>query len=230
MPRWRPAGVRDALVVVLTVTTGAVDAASFLALGNVFSSVITGNMVLLGVSAGTGSGRLALHAGVALAGYSAGVLVGAPVAAQRAGRATWPASVTVTLAVELCILVAFSIGWELTGGHPRGGLQLILLVTLAISMGLQSAAVRQLGQMSTTYLTSTLTGVLAGLVTRGKIEARSRSLGVLAAIIVGAVAGAVAANTGPGWLPLAILIPLAVVIVTSVVRFKSVREGLAADG
>jgi len=43
--------MRDSLVVLLTVTTGAVDAASFLALGHVFGSVITGNLVLRGVAA-----------------------------------------------------------------------------------------------------------------------------------------------------------------------------------
>ena len=38
---------RDALVVVLGLTTGAVNAVTFLRLGNVFSSVLTGNLVLL---------------------------------------------------------------------------------------------------------------------------------------------------------------------------------------
>lgn len=70
--------VRDTLVVLLTLTTGAVDAASFLALGKVFGGVITGNMVLLGIAAGTGGTSLAIHSGVALAGYSLGVIAGAP--------------------------------------------------------------------------------------------------------------------------------------------------------
>src|SRR5947209_10995839 len=94
--------IRDSLVVLLTVTTGAVDAASFLALGNVFGSVITGNMVLLGVAAGTGRPELAVHSGVALAGYVAGVAAAAPVSAGARAVAspdgrdrTWPPSVTI---------------------------------------------------------------------------------------------------------------------------------------
>src|SRR5690242_21103243 len=88
---------RDSLVVLLTLTTGAVDVTSFLALGNVFSSVVTGDMVLLGAAAGTGRPELAVHSGVALAGYLAGVLAGAPVAARRHHAAgAWPPSVTVT--------------------------------------------------------------------------------------------------------------------------------------
>ena len=99
--------MRDSLVVVLTLTTGAVDVTSFLALGNVFSSVVTGDLVLLGAAAGTGRPELAVHSGVALAGYLAGVMAGAPLAVRwHHASGTWPPSVTVTLAVELVILVA----------------------------------------------------------------------------------------------------------------------------
>lgn len=222
------APIRDSLVVVLTLTTGAVDAASFLALGNVFGSVITGNMVLLGVAAGTGRSALAVHSGVALAGYMAGVAVGAPLAVRQASDdgATWPPSVTVTLLVELGVLSAFSVVWELAGSAPRGTLQLALVFVLAAAMGLQAAAVRRLGQMSTTYLTSTLTGLVAGLVTTSKPDGMTRSLGVLAAIVAGAAVASVILKTGPAWLPAAVLIPLGLVIVSSVAGFEWVREHL----
>lgn len=219
--------IRDSLVVVLTVTTGAVDATSFLALGSVFSSVVTGNIVLLGVAAGTGRPELAVHSGVALAGYVAGVLAGAPLAAQRHhASGTWPPSVTVTLAVELVILVAFTVGWELAGTHPSGGGQLALVAVLAAAMGLQAAAVRRLGQMSTTYLTSTLTALVAGLVTGSKPDGMARSIGVLIAIIVGAIAASVLLEEARAWVPLLILVPLGLVIVVSVAGFEWVRDHL----
>ena len=220
--------VRDALVVLLTLTTGAVDAASFLALGTVFSSVITGNMVLLGVAAGTGRSELAVHSGVALAGYCAGVLLGAPIAARRPrGTWTWPPSVTVTLVVEFGVLVAFAVGWELAGAHPPNSAQLALVALLAAAMGMQGAAVRQLGQMSSTYLTSTLTGVLAGLVTRSKPEGLARSVGVLAAIIMGAFAGSIVAKLAWAWLPAVVLVPLGAVVALSLAGFQRVRSHLA---
>jgi uncharacterized membrane protein YoaK (UPF0700 family) len=222
--------IRDSLVVLLTLTTGAVDAASFLALGNVFSSVITGNMVLLGVAAGTGRPELAVHSGVALAGYVAGVLVGAPLAAaqeQHAKAGPWPPSVTVALTVELVILAVFSAGWELAGTHPSGAVQLTLVAVLAAAMGLQAAAVRRLGQMSTTYLTSTLTGVVAGLVTGSKPDGLARSLGVLVTIVLGAIAASVLLEEARAWLPLVILLPLGLVIVASVAGFEWVRDHLA---
>jgi uncharacterized membrane protein YoaK (UPF0700 family) len=219
--------IRDSLVVLLTLTTGAVDATSFLALGSVFSSVVTGDMVLLGAAAGTGRPELAVHSGVALAGYLAGVMAGAPLAARRDhATGTWPPSVTVTLAVELVILVAFSIGWELAGTHPSGGGQLALVAVLAAAMGLQAAAVRHLGQMSTTYLTSTLTALIAGLVTGSKPDGMARSLGVLATLIIGAIAASILLEEARAWVPLVILVPLGLVIVASVAGFEWVRDHL----
>lgn len=67
---------RDLLVVVLTLTTGALDAVSYLRLGKVFSSVITGNLALLGVAARQRDAVLMLNGGLALAGYVCGVLAG----------------------------------------------------------------------------------------------------------------------------------------------------------
>jgi len=203
--------------VLLTVTTGAVDAACFLHLGNVFASVITGNLVLLGVAAATQSGSLAIHGGTALAGYSAGVLIGAPIATRRArGGETWPLSVTVTLAAEFCVLAGFSAGWELTGGSPGSAARLLLIAALAIAMGIQSAAVRELGGVPTTYLTGTLTAVISELATRARGPGLARSVGVLAAIVSGAVAGGVVAEHAPAWLPAVILAPLAAVVIASI--------------
>jgi len=219
--------IRDSLVVLLTLTTGAVDVTSFLALGNVFSSVVTGDMVLLGAAAGTGRAELAVHSGVALAGYLAGVLAGAPLAGQRPhASGTWPPSVTITLAAELVILAAFTTGWELTGTHPSGGAQLALVAVLAAAMGLQAAAVRRLGQMSTTYLTSTLTSLVAGLATGSKPDGMARSLGVLATLIIGAVGASILLENARAWLPLVILLPLGLVIVASVAGFEWVRDHL----
>jgi uncharacterized membrane protein YoaK (UPF0700 family) len=209
--------VRDGLLVLLTLTTGAVDASCFLHLGNVFSSVITGNLVLLGVAAATTSSSLAIHSGAALAGYSVGVLIGAPIATRRAsGGETWPLSVTVTLVTEFCVLAAFSAGWELTGGNPGSAVRLLLIAALSVAMGIQSAAVRELGGMSTTYLTGTLTAVITELTTRDRRPGFARSIGVLAAVVSGAVAGGLVAEHAPAWLPAVILTPLAVVVIASI--------------
>lgn len=216
MTRSRRGAARDGLLVLLTLTTGAVDASSFLHLGNVFSSVITGNLILLGVAAATRSSSLAIHSGTALAGYSVGVLIGALIATRRASSAeTWPLSVTVTLIAEFCVLAGFS-AVELTGGNPGSTAELLLIAALAAAMGIQSAAVRELGGMSTTYLTGTLTAVITQLTTRDRKPGLARSVGVLVAIVSGAVGGGLVAEHTPAWLPAVILTPLAVVVIASI--------------
>jgi uncharacterized membrane protein YoaK (UPF0700 family) len=102
-----------------------------------------------------------------------------------------------------------------------------MITGLAGAMGIQSAAVRQLGGMSTTYLTGTLTAVVAELVTRDRQPGLVRSAGVLTAIVAGAVIGGLVAGHAPGWLPAVILTPLAAVIIISVARFPPVRNGLS---
>jgi uncharacterized membrane protein YoaK (UPF0700 family) len=69
------APVRDLLLVGLTVSSGAVDAISYLALGKIFTAFMTGNLVFLGLRvAGEGTSDVT-HAGVSLAAFAAGVVV-----------------------------------------------------------------------------------------------------------------------------------------------------------
>jgi uncharacterized membrane protein YoaK (UPF0700 family) len=75
--------------------------------------------------------------------------------------------------------------------------------------------------MSSTYLTSTLLAVLAGLATRTRPEGLGRSLGALAAIVVGALAGGILARSAHAWLPVAVLLPLGVVVAGSLAGSRS---------
>jgi uncharacterized membrane protein YoaK (UPF0700 family) len=212
MPNW----LRDCLVVVLALTTGAVDAVTFIRLGNVFSSVITGNLALLGVAAGQQHAGLALNGGLALAAYGLGVVAGHWAAGAPAkGQPAWPRRVTVTLAAELLLLAGFSGGWLAASGHPGGSPRLVLLAVTSAAMGMQSTAVRRLGQMSTTYLTSTVIGVLEALAIRRWPADWRRSTGVILAFVVGAVLGAVCAQRLPSLVPVAVMVPLAAVVVCS---------------
>jgi uncharacterized membrane protein YoaK (UPF0700 family) len=215
---------RDSLVVVLALTTGAMDAVTYLRLGKVFSSVITGNLALLGVAAGQHQGALAVNGGLALAGYGCGVLLGGAFARTPArGQPTWPAQVTIGLAVELALLASFSGGWLAAAGHPAGPGRLVLLATGAAAMGVQSTAVRRLGQMSTTYLTSTLTGLLTALAIHRWPSEWQRSSGILVAIVVGAGFGALTVTWAPSVVPAAILIPLGAVLACSLPAARSDR-------
>jgi uncharacterized membrane protein YoaK (UPF0700 family) len=212
-----PERIRDGLLVLLAVTTGATDATAFERLGHVFASVITGNLVLLGISAVQPDGRLALFSGVALAGYGAGVLIAAP--RRRVPEAkdppVWPAGATLALAGDLAVLIVFGVFWEIVGGHPARGAQIGLLVLCAMAMGMQSTAVRRMGPISTTYLTSTLTGLLEAVISRRWVPEHGRSVGILLAAVAGAAAGLAVDSHAPGWLPAVQLIPLAVVVLVA---------------
>jgi len=78
---------------------------------------------------------------------------------------------------------------------------------------MRSTAIRRLGPMSTTYLTSTLTGLLTALAISRWPAEWQRSVGVLIAIVVGAGLGAVTAMLSPLWVPAAVVVPLAAVVV-----------------
>ena len=199
--RRRPVSFRP-LAVVLAVAAGAMDAACFTQLGQVFAGVMTGNLTLLGLAGATRSGSLASHVAVALLGYVTGTALGAFVARLARG-ARRPAPVIAVLLVELAVLAGFTVGWAVTGGHPAGPAQFGLLAVATPAMGLQAAAVRSAGtKLSTTYLTGTLTTAITGLVTGTRSRAGIRwSVAVLAAHAAGAAAAGVLLLISPAVLP-----------------------------
>jgi uncharacterized membrane protein YoaK (UPF0700 family) len=221
-----PTARRDALVVALAVATGGMDAIGFIAMGGVFASVMTGNLVLLGVSVGHRNGSLADHVGVALAGYVIGVAAGVVVAGRPGSeRPTWPARVTAALAVELALIVGTTVGWELVGGHPGGDTQLLLLGVAATAMGIQSSAVRSLADpgLSSTYMTGTMTGLVSAVAAGEGLSGQGRNIAVLVAVVLGAAVAGVLVVEAPRAAPAVALAALGVVILTA--RVTAHRAG-----
>src|SRR6516162_5422408 len=64
------------IAIALTFGSGAADVTSFTRLGEVFTSVMTGNIVLWGLATARGSVTLFSHTAVAIAGYILGVAAG----------------------------------------------------------------------------------------------------------------------------------------------------------
>jgi uncharacterized membrane protein YoaK (UPF0700 family) len=212
---WTPVRQRDALVILLTLVTGSVDAIGFTRLGGVFTSVMTGNMVLLGVAAGKGDVSLALHTGIAFLGFVAGSLVGARVAGHaHENDEIWPRPILVALVLELVVFLIFATWWEMTSGAPVGSAEYGMLSINAVALGVQSAATLRFGisGLSTTYLTGTLTQLLAGVAKR-KEPVSGRSALILLALIGGAGIGAAVAVHAPRFAPLVPVGVLAFVIV-----------------
>ena len=219
---WSPTRRSDALVIVLTLVTGSTDAIGLIRLGGVFTSVMTGNMVFLGIATAEHNGSIALHTGVAFAAYVLGSFIGARVAGHAPKDEThlWPRSIVVALAVELAVVAVFAVWWELLHGTPSPHITYALLGLNAAALGVQSAAVLRFGVhgLSTTYLTGTLTQFVAGLTKRGD-PLQVRSGLILLALIIGALLGAVTALHAPLFAPLVPLGALTIVVVGAWVSF-----------
>ena len=212
-----PERIRDLLLVALGVTTGAIEATGFERLGHVFAGVVTGNLVLLGIGGVRRDGSLPLSAGCALVGYALGALAGSSGPRHRRGdeQRVWPPAVTVALACVGVLLLAFTIGWEATNGHPGREARAVLLPIVAVAMGTQTTAVRRLGPASTAYLTGTLTALIDGVAGRGWSAVDSRAVAIIIGAIAGAAMATLAIDRSPASLPLVPLLPLTVVVLTS---------------
>lgn len=184
----------------LTVVSGFVDAVSYLGLGHVFTANMTGNVVLIGFAAAGAPGFSMAASLCALGSF----LVGAVLAGRMMRRVTSPrrllqlamvieAGCTAGTAVVAGMVTTIGSGW------PR----FTVIAVLASAMGLRNAAVRRIGvpDMSTTVLTTTLTGLASGsrLGTGTNPHAR---LGATSAVsmFVGALVGALLVlHAGPTW-------------------------------
>jgi uncharacterized membrane protein YoaK (UPF0700 family) len=216
------------IAIALTFASGANDVASFTRLGGVFTSVMTGNIVLWGLSVAERSLELASHTAVSIAGYIAGVALGTWVAhgfktvsqgkpADGEGRTSvLPGHVNWTLSGELILLAGWAIGWEISGARPTGWTQFCLLAVLAAAMGMQSSAVNEMGltSVSTTFLTGTLTGLVSSLVSPGKDTPHGpRRFGVLIGLAAGALLCGLLVATAARLVP---VLPLAALLTTLV--------------
>src|SRR5437899_2250764 len=110
--------VRDLLLNGLTVSSGAVDAISFLALGKVFSAFMTGNIAFLGlrVAGATAPGAVAIV--VSMAAFAVGVYLSTRIVKASEASGIWSQRVTVALGVSLIPHAVFLAVWFASNGQP----------------------------------------------------------------------------------------------------------------
>ena len=221
--RRRALRLRQSLVVTLAVVSGATDAIGLMALGGAFTSVMTGNLVILGVAASTADAGLAIASGGAIVAFCAGAALGARLAGSPTpGDRIWPRPVTVGLAVELVLLSAYAVGWWITGGQPGTAVSLALLFAMAGALGIQSSTVQRFGVsgMSTTYLTGTLTTVVMRLATGRGVREVWHSIEILVGLVAGAAAGAGLLVVAPLAAPVLQVAALGAVVLVGAVAFR----------
>ena len=96
------------MLLLLTGAAGIADAISYLGLGHVFTAMMTGNTVLLGLALAQGEAYAAARSMLALFGFVAGVALGALIAGTESDDGPWPPGVTRALGLEAALLAAFA--------------------------------------------------------------------------------------------------------------------------
>jgi uncharacterized membrane protein YoaK (UPF0700 family) len=201
----------------LTLVAGWVDALSFLGLGKVFTSFMSGNVLFCGIAAGQRDWVFFGNAVAALAMFMGGAGTGAalihhlPPAPKRLSRPL--------LLAEAFVMLIFALGWQLRD-QISGilGWQTALLAVAAFGMGMQALGVIILGipGVATNALTGTVTLIARSLfhkLTGGKVpgEVNTRYLLLLCVaytLSAGLVALAFQARI-IGWVPFGLVATVA---------------------
>lgn len=196
------------VLVVLTVTTGLVDAVSVLGLGSVFVANMTGNVVFLGFATAGASGYSVPRCLTALAGFLVGAVIGGRLGVALSGgtRRRWLLTVAAVEAGLFFVAALVSTGYDLNTLAPTGRLYSLIALT-AVAMGLRNSTVRRLGvpDLTTTVLTLTVTGLAADSQLAGGDSPRwPRRVASVVAIFGGAAVGALLLYAAGLALPLVI--------------------------
>lgn len=219
--------LRAYLLLLLTLAAGWTDALCYLALGRVFASFMTGNILFVGISIAQRDTALLVRAGVAVVIFLASVTLGARYLQTRPVRqpiGNWRRTLAQYLLGEGLILLAFALVWALAGNlaqHPA--MQVVLLGIAACGMGLQGALFGALNILDVNTVALTGTELLLGIRLAQRLGRQSTDrLGgtsapfLLALMVSYALAALVVALTVP-WIGTTfipcLLVALAVVVV-----------------
>jgi uncharacterized membrane protein YoaK (UPF0700 family) len=178
-----------ALVLALTLGTGAVDAVSYFSLDHVFTANMSGNMALLGVGLAT---HLADVQGnvFAFGGFVVGsVLVGRLI---RIHRRPFMRTAVDALSIQLLLLVGLTVALTAVDMHAHDAARSAVCFVLAAAMGIQTGVARHLAvkDVNTTVATMTLHDLAAASRLAGGDSIRwRRRAGVVIGLLAGAAIG-----------------------------------------
>jgi len=196
------------LMLLLSVTTGLVDAISVLGLGKVFTANMTGNIVFLGFAAVGTPGFHPLSYLVAIGGFLVGAFIAGRTGKRHQGRPLhrWLMTAAGIEAALLWSAALVSCRFDVATQSPDAALLGIVALT-ALAMGFRNGTVRQLKipDLTTTVLTLTLTGLAADSSAAGGANPNwGRRVTSVVAIFCGAALGAFLLAHGGMALPLAL--------------------------
>ena len=180
-------------LLLLTTSTGAIDATSYLALDRVFTGNMTGNVLFLGFAVVGVPGIPFLNNAVALGGFVLGSIVGGRIVG-RTHPVGLPLSSSWILAVGAALLGGLGVFWAIVGDLPEASL-LAVTAILGSVMGAQVSAVKPIGNSDVT--TIVVTNTVANLARDSRLAGGSgqRWIPRLLAIVAMGAGAALGAGT-----------------------------------
>lgn len=235
-----PAKLHANCVVILCFVAGCTDVLSYLTLGRVFTSAMTGCAAIFLIGAVGANMGSVYRAGIALVSYGLGVVLGVAMQPRIDKQATAATTLRRLTAVESGILALYAAIAIAVPHAPSFILHKILIFISALAMGVQSIVARDLREpsVSTVVLNPTLTSLFAGITrrARGIIPSLPKPnrlhMLVLLAYGIGGIATAFAVMDQQHWvnvLPLAGVLAVLALLQRAVAlepdRFKLNRQG-----
>lgn len=187
-------------LIVLTFSTGLIDAVSFISLGHVFAANMTGNIVLLGFAVGGATGLSAARSGASLLAFMAGALFGGMIYVRHSDWTQIRLLKRAIVIEAILLLVAASFAASAgTKTEISPSLTYGLIVLMALAMGVRNAVVKKLAvpDLTTTVLTLTVTGIASDSSLTGGANPRWRTrVTAVITMFAGAATGAILLRYG----------------------------------
>lgn len=181
----------------ITSICGLIDAVCFLALGGVFAEMMTGNLLLLALTLGTGAYFSdAGHYITAITAFTFGALAGGYTVNTARQRGHYQRAGYV---VEWLVLVCACVLALNSEPQPDNWAGITLVILLAFAMGIQNAIVRSYGvpDLATNVMTLTYTAIFAeSKPVRGTNHHWQRRVGSVLLFFISAVVGALLLRIG----------------------------------
>jgi uncharacterized membrane protein YoaK (UPF0700 family) len=214
-------------LLLLTASTGVIDADSYLALDRVFTGNMTGNVLFIGFALVGVAGIPLLNNITALLGFVVGSIVSGRVVGLGHPKGSLPRISVIVLVAAGLVGLALATTWTLLGTLPQPVL-LALTFLLAFVMGSQVSAVKPIGNSDVT--TIVVTNTLANLARDSRLAGGRREnwaprLLAVIAMGVGAAIGAALIHFSGGALALyASMVFFALGVVTLVLTSREHRR------
>jgi uncharacterized membrane protein YoaK (UPF0700 family) len=178
-------------LLILTFTTGLIDATSYLGLDHVFTANMTGNILFLGFGIAHSGGLPVLAPLISLAAFLLGAGAGGVLATKMADR--HPRHFAWALAIEVSLITLAAVLAAAIDIRPNRVSGDAIVALLALAMGVRNATVRRIAvpDLTTTVLTMTLTGLAAdSALFGGTGKGSTRRAAAVLAMVTGALVGA----------------------------------------